>query len=215
MSQTIPDNSGQGNAGEYDTLNNLWYTNYYGRNQITSATGLTSADAKTQAELYALHNGTLVFTKRDDVLPEDFRIFAYQTGTTFNSTEATQLKVVCDHDPDIVYNDVTTITAEDVDVDFRYTADLIVYQGQIYQEAFTYQMQFTSADYRTYTFNIPYTDSDTSRSNSISVNVEFVDMVALPSSADLEQQLRGIGTAPESSLPLQESLIQQLDFSNL
>jgi hypothetical protein len=174
MSQTIPDNSGKGNAGEYDSVNNLFYTNFYDRNAITSATSLTSVDGKTQSELFALHDGVTVFTKRDDIPVDEFRIFAYSTGTTFTSAEKIQLKQVCDHDPDLQYNDVTTINEIDVSAnDYQYNSTVDAYFGQVYQTSASYVMQFTSGDYRTYDFNIPFVDPDTGRSGSISASVEY------------------------------------------
>ena len=159
-----------GRLYQYDDVAQQFIMNPDNDAGLNALTGWNNT-SYTITQLSDQHNGTTIFTGRPDYSgdAQKFPILVLAAGGVITNT--TQVKVRVDRDPTMTYQgslvfDETTIgTSTDITIDI----DL----GYVYATTTQYTANFTSGDYRDYTFNIPYTDPDTGRSNTLEVVLTY------------------------------------------
>jgi hypothetical protein len=207
----VPVGTWSGRDLSYDTGTQKYIINPNGDNSSLTSLGF-SATSATQSELSNLHNGVTIMAGRSD-FSGDYNKFPFIClDSSVSLTEPTEFKIYVDRDPDISYNGQTTFDATTYGTSALMTVD--AYFGQVYSTTFPFTATFTSGDYKTYTFEINYTDPDTSRSATISADInytEFASQLPWESYDFVSYNFRDSST---SALPYQNTTNDDLYFTH-
>jgi len=157
---------------EYDDVTQLYKPNPTDNAEMINATGLTSLDTLTLAEMStALFDGNNNWCSGADLAdPLQFRFIHFRSTLDLSQNDLDKARDECNRPPDLTYNDLLVI-GQDVDVNasFQYIAEIDVYENSLIATTFNYTMQFIEDDFRNYTFSdISYTDPRNGKTTTLS-----------------------------------------------